>query len=121
MSSRKYLDMPEPWVEISVTDEDWDAADPHLLTSMFSELVLIRSFEEYVLTLAGEGLVHGPAHSSIGQEGGAVGSVLPLTTADTVNGSHRCQHQYQPKADSPDAPGGSVHAADCEREMVTVM
>jgi hypothetical protein len=73
MSSRKYLDMPEPWVEISVTDEDWDAADPHLLTSMFSELVLIRSFEEYVLTLAGEGLVHGPAHSSIGQEGGAVG------------------------------------------------
>ena len=43
---------------------------------MLSQLVLIRAFEEYVLELAGEGLIHGPAHSSIGQEGGAVGSVL---------------------------------------------
>jgi 2-oxoisovalerate dehydrogenase E1 component len=121
MSSRKYLDMPEPWVEISVTDEDWDAADPHLLTSMFSELVLIRSFEEYVLTLAGEGLVHGPAHSSIGQEGGAVGSVLPLTTADTVNGSHRGHHQFLAKALSHVAPGGIDPTADWSPEIVTVL
>ena len=32
-----------------------------------------------MLELAGDGLIHGPAHSSIGQEGGAVGSVLALT------------------------------------------
>ena len=43
---------------------------------MLSHLALIRAFEEYVLELAGQGLIHGPAHSSIGQEGGAVGSVL---------------------------------------------
>ncbi len=43
---------------------------------MLSELVLIRTFEEFVLQLAAEGLIHGPAHSSIGQEGGAVGSIF---------------------------------------------
>ena len=94
MSTRNQLDPAVPWVEIVTTEAYWDAADPALLTAMFSQLVLIRTFEEYVLSLAGDGLVHGPAHSSIGQEGGAVGSVLPLTTADTVNGSHRGHHQF---------------------------
>ena len=65
---------------------------------MLSQLVLIRAFEEYVLELAGAGLIHGPAHSSIGQEGGAVGSVLALTSEDTVNGSHRGHHQFLAKA-----------------------
>ena len=58
------------------------------------------------------GLIHGPAHSSIGQEGGAVGSVLPLTSDDTVNGSHRGHHQFlakalhhvEPKGIDPTAP-----------------
>ena len=51
-------------------------ADPALLAGMLAQLHLIRAFEETVLELAGEGLVHGPAHSSIGQEGGAVGSII---------------------------------------------
>ena len=63
-----------------------------------AQLVLIRAFEEYVLDLAGAGLIHGPAHSSIGQEGGAVGSVLALTSEDSVNGSHRGHHQFLAKA-----------------------
>jgi 2-oxoisovalerate dehydrogenase E1 component len=59
---------------------------------------LIRAFEESVLELAGEGLVHGPAHSSIGQEGGAVGSIVGLRSSDGVNGSHRGHHQFLAKA-----------------------
>jgi 2-oxoisovalerate dehydrogenase E1 component len=59
--------------------------------------VLIRTFEELVLELAGAGLIHGPAHSSIGQEGGAVGSIIGLTSQDTVNGSHRGHHQFLAK------------------------
>jgi len=98
MTTHHALRPDAPWVEIAVTDEDWDAAEPHLLTSMFSQLILIRSFEEYVLRLANEGLIHGPAHSSIGQEGGAVGSVLSLTSRDTVNGSHRGHHQFLAKS-----------------------
>ncbi len=98
MSDHRELEPAAPWVELVVTDADWDAADPALLTGMFSQLVLIRCFEEYVLDLATAGLVHGPAHSSIGQEGGAVGSVFPLTSEDTVNGSHRGHHQFLAKA-----------------------
>ena len=51
-------------------------------------------------------LIHGPAHSSIGQEGGAVGSVLPLTSDDSVNGSHRGHHQFLAKALHHVAPEG---------------
>ncbi len=86
-----------PWVELAVTDADWDAADPELLRTIYAQLVWVRVFEQYVLELAGAGLVHGPAHSSIGQEGGAVGSVLALTSEDSVGGSHRGHHQFLAK------------------------
>ena len=106
MSEQRELRAGAPWVQLTATEQDWDAADPRLLTSMFSQLLLIRTFEENVLSLAADGLIHGPAHSSIGQEGGAVGSVLPLTSVDTVNGSHRGHHQFLAKALHHVAPGG---------------
>src|SRR6187549_2864051 len=98
MTKHIQLSAASSWVELVATTEDWDAADPALLTTMLNQLVLIRAFEEYVLELAGAGLVHGPAHSSIGQEAGAVGSVLALADGDTVNGSHRGHHQFLAKA-----------------------
>ncbi|MEI6648807.1 MAG: thiamine pyrophosphate-dependent enzyme [Actinomycetes bacterium] len=97
MSEHRSLLPSEPWVELTTTPEDWRAADPALLATMLGQLHLIRAFEEAVLELAGEGLVHGPAHSSIGQEGGAVGSVIGLTSADGVNGTHRGHHQFLAK------------------------
>jgi 2-oxoisovalerate dehydrogenase E1 component len=90
--------MAAPWVTVTTSEEDWAAADPALLATMHAQLVLVRAFEEQVLALAGAGLVHGPAHSSIGQEGGAVGSILSLRSSDTVNGSHRGHHQFLAKA-----------------------
>jgi 2-oxoisovalerate dehydrogenase E1 component len=86
------------WRELATTAADWAAADPALLATMLGQLNLIRAFEETVLELAGEGLVHGPAHSSIGQEGGAVGSIIGLRSSDAVNGSHRGHHQFLAKA-----------------------
>jgi 2-oxoisovalerate dehydrogenase E1 component len=100
------LQMSASWTEITATADDWNAADPHFLLSAFAQLALIRAFEEYVLQLAAGGLVHGPAHSSIGQEGGAVGSVLALNPDDTVNGSHRGHHQFLAKALAYVAPKG---------------
>ena len=100
------LRMSASWVEVVATQQDWDAADPQLLVSAFAQLILIRAFEEYVLELAAAGLIHGPAHSSIGQEGGAVGSILALNADDTVNGSHRGHHQFLAKALSYVAPKG---------------
>lgn len=98
MTTHQELAAPTPWVELTATEADWDAADHDLLRTMFGQLVLIRAFEEYVLELAAAGLVHGPAHSSIGQEAGAVGSILSLTSSDTIVGSHRGHHQFLAKA-----------------------
>ncbi|MFG2745099.1 thiamine pyrophosphate-dependent enzyme [Streptomyces chartreusis] len=106
MPTHKKLSPAAPWVEVIATKKDWDAADPALLTSFFVQTLIIRTFEEYVLSLASQGLVHGPAHSSVGQEGGAVGSVLTLTASDYVNGSHRGHHQFLAKALGYVAPDG---------------
>ncbi len=98
MPKRRRLEPGSPWVQLTTTPDDWKKADPALLGTMLAQLHLIRAFEETVLELAGEGLVHGPAHSSIGQEGGAVGSIVGLTSSDAVTGSHRGHHQFLAKA-----------------------
>ncbi|MFM6974565.1 MAG: thiamine pyrophosphate-dependent enzyme [Agromyces sp.] len=100
------LSAAAPWVQLETTAKDWDAADPKLLATMLGQMHLIRAFEESVLELASENLVHGPAHSSIGQEGGAVGSAVGLRPTDGVNGTHRGHHQFLAKALSYVAPNG---------------
>ena len=110
-----------PWVEVVATAADWDAAEPDLLRTIYAQLVWIRSFEEYVLELASGGLIHGPAHSSIGQEGGAVGSVLALTSEDSVNGSHRGHHQFLAKALHHVEPKGLDPLAAPSEEVRTVL
>jgi 2-oxoisovalerate dehydrogenase E1 component len=121
MPVHRRLEPAAPWVELVVTPDDWDAADPELLRAMLGQLVLIRVFEEYVLELAGAGLIHGPAHSSIGQEGGAVGSVLALTSADQVNGTHRGHHQFLAKALHHVAPKGLDLAAGVPDDVREVL
>jgi 2-oxoisovalerate dehydrogenase E1 component len=115
------LQQDHPWLEVVATQDDWDEAAPELLTSFFSQLVLIRTFEEYVLQLAGDGLIHGPAHSSVGQEGGAVGSVLALAEGDTVNGSHRGHHQFLAKALAHVEPKGIDPTSDYSDEVREVV
>src|SRR5690606_41399993 len=96
--TRRRLDAGTPLVALETPAADWKAADSALLATMLAQLHLIRAFEETVLELAAESLVHGPAHSSIGQEGGAVGSIVGLRSTDAVNGSHRGHHQFLAKA-----------------------
>jgi 2-oxoisovalerate dehydrogenase E1 component len=109
------------WVELRTTDADWAAADPAVLGSLLTHAHLIRVFEETVLELAMDGLVHGPAHSSIGQEGGAAGSILPLTGADQVNGSHRGHHQFLSKALGYLTPDGIDPQAPLTPEVETLL
>jgi len=104
MTERIQLDPLEPWVELTTTKKDWQNADPKLLETMLGQLHLIRAFEEAILEIAGEGLVHGPAHSSVGQEGGAVGSIVGMRPTDAINGSHRGHHQFLAKAIAYVAP-----------------
>ncbi|HCW21203.1 thiamine pyrophosphate-dependent enzyme [Achromobacter sp.] len=106
MATYQPLESQAPWRQLTVDAKDWQQADPALLGTMLTQLHWIRAFEEAVLDLAAEGLVHGPAHSSVGQEGGAVGSVLALGAGDQINGSHRGHHQFLAKALQHVAPLG---------------
>ncbi len=85
------------WKEIRSTPEDWNDIGQERLLKMLHRLHLIRAFEESVLRLEGEGLVHGPAHSSIGQEGATVASLDLLNSHDLITGSHRGHHQFLAK------------------------
>lgn len=106
MPTTKPLVPKSAWVELKTTAKDWDEAPAELLTNMLTQMHLIRAFEEKVLDLAGQKLINGPAHSSIGQEGGAVGGAVDLRADDQVNGSHRGHHQFLAKAFNFVAPEG---------------
>jgi 2-oxoisovalerate dehydrogenase E1 component len=121
MPEFRHLSSDAPWRELKTTPEDWAACDPKLAGALLTQLHLIRAFEETVLELAGEGLVHGPAHSSIGQEGGAVGSCVALRSGDHINGSHRGHHQFLAKALAHIAPDGLDPLADLSAGVETLM
>jgi len=121
MPKKKRLQTGVDWFALSTTTADWNAAAPELLGAMLSQLHIIRAFEETVLELAGEGLVHGPAHSSIGQEGGAVGSIIGLRSTDGVNGSHRGHHQFLAKALTHVSRGVIDPAAPITPEIQTLL
>jgi 2-oxoisovalerate dehydrogenase E1 component len=87
-----------PWYDLTTTPDDWGSASPDVLGTILTWLHLIRAFEKTVLDLASEGLIHGPVHSSIGQEGAAVGSCVALRPSDYINGSHRAHHQFLAKS-----------------------
>lgn len=96
--TNKKLKINTPATVITASKADWDAATPQFLESMLVHMIAVRSFEQALLDLARQGLVHGPMHSSIGQEGAAVGSVLALVDDDGVNGTHRGHHQFLAKS-----------------------
>ncbi|MFV0253111.1 MAG: thiamine pyrophosphate-dependent enzyme [Beutenbergiaceae bacterium] len=114
------LDPMSPWVELRTTAQDWDEADPALLTDMLVQGHLLRAFEETALELAAAGLVHGPLHSSIGQEGAAVGSIITLRSTDGAAGTHRGHHQFLAKALTHVHPGrwSTEQIVDDDVEMV---
>jgi 2-oxoisovalerate dehydrogenase E1 component len=85
------------WARFEPVASDWKSDDPVTLARMLEQLQLIRTFEEKVLQLKTEQLLHDPAHSSIGQEGGAVGCMSALRSGDKINGTHRMHHQFLAK------------------------
>ena len=57
---------------------------------MLYQLFLIRALEQWLVDH--EELVHGPVHSSIGQEAVAVGAAASLLPGDTIASTHRAHH-----------------------------
>lgn len=78
-------------------ESDWGAQPAARLLWMTQLLFVIRQFEETLLDLKDRNLVHGPVHSSIGQEAVAVGAALALRGTDKILGTHRAHHQYLAK------------------------
>jgi len=54
------------------------------------QLLLIRGLEQWLVDH--ESLVHGPLHSSIGQEAVAVGAIAGLVPGDQIASTHRAHH-----------------------------
>ena len=61
-------------------------------------LHLIREFEDTLLELKDANLVHGPVHSSIGQEANAVAAAVVLKKSDLVGSTHRAHGHFLAKA-----------------------
>ena len=72
--------------------------EPEALRRMLFEILLIREFENRLLELKDMGLVHGPVHSSLGQEGAAVGAIRALRPEDVIASTHRGHHHFLAKA-----------------------
>lgn len=83
---------------LSVTDADRRSIGAAAHRQSLFHLCLIRRFEEKLLELKDAGLIHGPVHSSIGQEAVAVGAALALERRDVLASTHRGHHHFLAKA-----------------------
>ncbi|MGJ8547509.1 MAG: alpha-ketoacid dehydrogenase subunit alpha/beta [Sulfitobacter sp.] len=91
------LAIETPCWNLEVTDDDVRKISKGDHAVMLEQLFTIRRFEERLLELSRDGLLHGPAHASIGQEGAAVGIMAALASHDKINGTHRMHHQFLAK------------------------
>ena len=82
------------WQEIEPTDDDWQKIGKQELFRMLVHLHLVRVFEEVLLQVMADDLINGPVHSSIGEEGSAIGAMAALNDTDQMSGSHRGHSQF---------------------------
>ena len=122
MPKRSTRSLDFDWCELASTDEDWNR-DPADLAWQVLELHTIRLFEERLLALKGQGLVHGPVHSSIGQEAVAVGATAALHSGDRIVATHRAHHEVLAQAMTWARPSGfdprTDKMPDAVQEVVT--
>ena len=92
------VEQKTPVHTLAVQESDWallTRAEALRLTTLF---LVARRFEEKILQLDKLNLVHGPAHSSIGQEGAAAGCIAALPVDTLMNGTNRAHNQCIAKA-----------------------
>ena len=83
------------------------AAEKAMLLEMLRKMMRIRFFEEQVIEMVQRGEVVGAAHSYMGEEAVAVGTLAALRDSDYMTGNHR-SHGH------PIAKGGDVNRAMAE-------
>jgi len=83
-------------LQVQADDGYWERQNPAELSWALFSLTVIRQFEQTLLSW--QNLMHGPLHSSIGQEAVAVGTTLALKPSDKINSTHRAHHHFLAKA-----------------------
>jgi len=102
--------------KITVDASDYRGFETGLLANTAFQIFLIRAFERTLLRLSADGCIHGPVHTSIGQEACAAGAMTALRPEDCIASTHRAHHHYLAKIISYhsgrgfDALGGDVPA-----------
>lgn len=61
---------------------------------LYKDILLVRKFEELVLSLFSKGKLFGTTHTYVGQEANATGIINNLTGDDTIFTNHRCHGHY---------------------------
>ena len=104
--------------EMTITEEEYrETSRPTLGRAVFL-LEVIRLFEQWLVEHSD--LVHGPLHSSIGQEAVAVGMALALRPTDQVTATHRAHHHVLAKLLTYYAPDfDALGSGDLPEPMVT--
>ncbi len=122
------VDIARDIQRIEAERADYENADNRLLANMAFQVFLIREFENALLNLSEQGCVHGPVHTSIGQEASAVGAMAALEAGDSIASTHRAHHHYLAKAVSFYHAGGFDVLADgpklsdkMQHEVTTLM
>ena len=75
----------------------YTAFDRRILANMAFAVFLIREFEMMLLKLSADGCIHGPVHTSIGEEACAAGTMMALRQNDKIASTHRAHHHYLAK------------------------
>jgi 2-oxoisovalerate dehydrogenase E1 component len=103
---------PATCYELQVSPDDLKDIDRDDLLRMLLLLYLVRDFEDTVLDLKDAELVHGPAHTSQGQEAVAAAVAAVLRKDDMISSTHRAHGHFLSKAFMYYAPDGYRPLAD---------
>ncbi|MCE5258048.1 MAG: thiamine pyrophosphate-dependent enzyme [Chloroflexi bacterium] len=100
------LSAPAACNRLEVSDSDLASIERDALVRMLWLVYLVRDFETAVLDLKDADLVHGPAHTSVGQEAVAAAIAEVLRKDDMVGSTHRAHGHFVAKALAYYAPEG---------------
>ena len=105
---------------LTLEEGDWNGLAPETLRHMLFHILLIREVELALLDLKDQNQVHGPVHSSVGQEGTAVGAMQLLDREDQITSTHRGHHHFLAKAYNAYAGESYDPTAGIPREIAEV-
>ncbi|MFW6138002.1 MAG: alpha-ketoacid dehydrogenase subunit alpha/beta [Spirochaetota bacterium] len=98
MPEYQIIDIESKLTRFRISNADINEVNKLDHLKMLELVYLIRTFENNLLELKEKGLVHGPVHSSVGQEAVAAGCGIGLQKQDIVGSTHRAHHHFLAKA-----------------------